>query len=129
MSGPLGLESILRFGKYEGLSIGAIIRFDAGYISWCKQNLDWFSINEEARQAFAKEISKDRRASLSRQDAWCWGFGAGAKSALERETHRKIKIEHDERRKAGMTLSVDRHTGSSKWELASVNRAEENGRG
>jgi hypothetical protein len=102
------LESVLRFGKYSGLSVRAILRFDPRYIGWLRANLDGgFPLDDDAKEAWVKAEREDRQQSMNRQEGWAWGFGAAVKSAAQSSMRHKIKVEHEERRKAGQALGDD----------------------
>jgi len=96
-------DSVLRFGKYRGLSVRAIARFDALYLIWAEKNLSSFSISDDAKQAVLAGARKEYERSLDRQNGWAWGFGACAKKAADTDRSRRIQIEHEERRRAGQT--------------------------
>lgn len=100
----LNLQSPLSFGKYRGLSIAAVIRFDPAYISWARANLPSVNFGGDVIDALRPALREEREESLNRQNAWAWGFGAGAKRAASNRRNRKIEIEHEERRKAGQDL-------------------------
>jgi len=95
------LRDPLWFGKYRGLCVEAVCRFDPAYLLWVKRtlNLAW---QPEALSMAKKAWSKDHFAKLERQNAWAWGFGAGAKVSRDKESIRRIKAEFEERRKAGL---------------------------
>lgn len=101
------LNSTLSFGKYRGLTVGAVARFNPLYLTWAEENLRRFDLDTEARKVVYQEARAAERFSINQQDAWAWGFGRGAKAARERRTARLIKIEHEERRKAGQTCTLD----------------------
>lgn len=44
----LGLSDRLRFGKYYGVILEDVIRANPGYVMWCWDTIDGFSITEEA---------------------------------------------------------------------------------
>lgn len=100
----LSLASVLPFGKYTGLTVAAVLRFNPFYLWWAHKNLERVSFDDEALSAIKAECRKEQAASLDRQNAWAWGFGSGAKRTAQSIRHRKIEIEHEERRKAGFTL-------------------------
>lgn len=102
MSEAYGLNDALPFGKYKGLSIGAIARFDPMYLLWIKRNLDRFHWQPAALEVAKKAWTRAYYATADRQNAWAWGFGAGAKSSVAHARHAAIKIEAEERRKAGI---------------------------
>ena len=43
-----GLDTALRFGKYNGETVETIIRFDPSYIEWCLKNIEGMHLSEEA---------------------------------------------------------------------------------
>lgn len=96
--------SVLRFGKYQGLSVGAVLRFNPFYLWWTHKNLDRVSFHADTLDAIKAACREEQASSLDRQNAWAWGFGSGAKRTADKLRHRKIEIEHEERRKAGFTL-------------------------
>lgn len=102
--GGLTRSSVLRFGKYQGLSVGAVLRFNPFYLWWAHKNLDRVTFDAETLDAIKAECRKEQAGSMDRQNAWAWGFGSGAKRTAEKLRHRKIAIEHEERRKAGFVL-------------------------
>lgn len=102
----LSLNSVLRFGKYRGLTVGAVARFNPRYLTWAEESLDRFALDSEARKVVWQEARAAERFSINQQDAWAWGFGRDAKAARERRNARLIKIEHEERRKAGQECHI-----------------------
>lgn len=98
----LSLSSTLRFGKYKGLTVEAVMKFNPRYFAWAVKNVEGFDLDAEARKVGQRAINAEREFSMNQQNAWAWGFGGEAKSARQRREMRKIKIEHDERRKAGV---------------------------
>lgn len=100
----LTLTSVLRFGKYKGLSVSAVLRFNPFYLWLMHKNLDRVTFDETALDAIKAECRKEQDASLDRQNAWAWGFGDGARRTVQKIRRRKIQIEHEERRKAGFSL-------------------------
>jgi hypothetical protein len=100
------LETALTFGKYRGLSVAAIIRFNAKYLAWAIKNVPAFDLDAEARKVGQRAINAENAFSLNQQNAWAWGFGRNAKSAREKHTLRMIQIEREERRKAGLLDDV-----------------------
>lgn len=97
----MGPDSTFTFGKYRGLSVAAIARFDPRYLSWANENLDSVSFNDDAKAIIRPALRIEREQSMQRQNAWAWGFGQQARSAGERWRHNAIKIEHQERFNAG----------------------------
>lgn len=100
----LSLSTTLAFGKYQGLRVSAVLRFNPSYLWWAHKNLDRVSFDDAALDAIKAECRKEQTASLDRQNAWAWGFGSGARRTVQRIRRSKIEIEHEERRKAGFTL-------------------------
>lgn len=47
-----GLEDLLLFGKYKGLSIREVIDRDINYISWCLDNIPTFNLSMDAECAY-----------------------------------------------------------------------------
>ena len=45
------LNSVFRFGKYNGLSLSQILSIQSSYINWCLENLDHFYISIEDQLA------------------------------------------------------------------------------
>lgn len=45
---PYGLVDPLRFGKYEGIPFGDVIKGDPKYVLWCIDNLEKFSMTPDA---------------------------------------------------------------------------------
>lgn len=99
--GAMSLDTVLRFGKYKGLSIGAICKFAPEYLAWARRNIDGFELDEAAMAALKKSYSHFWQQSMNRQDGWCWGFGASVKRASDAERMYRIRTEMEERRKAG----------------------------
>ncbi len=48
----LTLESLMPFGKYQGLSIGDIIARDPNYVWWALHNIGSFNLDAEAFKAY-----------------------------------------------------------------------------
>lgn len=95
----IDVSTVLRFGKYKGLTVEAISKFDASYLLWLKHNGVKFS--DEAI-AYAKPLwTREYRQRGARQEGWAWGFGSAVKRENDREQARRISIEHEERGKAG----------------------------
>ena len=99
----LDLRTPLPFGKYKGLTVEAVGKFNALYLLWLKQNCERHTLSAEAIE-YAKPLwSREYRESMTRQEAWAWGFGNGAKRSAEHARSRAIQIECEERRKAGLS--------------------------
>lgn len=98
------LSSKLPFGKHKGLTVAAVLRFDPGYFSWARRTIDGFALDDAAMAAFKTANTREWNAKMERQNGWAWGFGAAAKHNAERDRFRKIQIEHEERRKAGLPI-------------------------
>ena len=95
----LQTSTVLRFGKYKGLTVEAVGKFDASYLLWLKRKGTEFSA--EAIE-YAKPLwTREYRQRGARQEGWAWGFGSAAKRDAERYGARRIRIEHEERNKAG----------------------------
>lgn len=94
------LGRVLHFGKYKGLTVGAVLKFNPEYLWWLLQNIDAFRLEPQVREKVRKATIADRQFALNQQDAWAWGFGREAKSARSRDNLRRIKIEQEERSKA-----------------------------
>jgi hypothetical protein len=99
----MGLKSVFRFGKYKGLTVAAVIRFNPGYLAWMLKNIDGADFDAEARKAGQQALNEEREQSMQRQNGWAWGFGAEVRAAATSYRHATIQIEHEERRKAGQT--------------------------
>ncbi len=97
---PYGLQDPLRFGKYKGLCIEAIAKFDPAYLLWIKRNLEWFAWAPEALDHAKVAWTRDYHQKLERQNAWAWGCGAAVKREAQRARSNAIAIELQERRKA-----------------------------
>jgi hypothetical protein len=98
------LSSVLTFGKYKGLTVRAVIRFDARYFGWAVKNVPWFDLDAEARKIGQRAINDEKRFASNQQEAWAWGFGLSAKNAREKYDSRRHSIEYEERRNAGQVL-------------------------
>ncbi len=108
------LNTKLSFGKYAGLTVSAVASFNPRYLIWACRNLDSVTLDDVAMNAIRSAAAKEQRFSLEQQNAWAWGFGGGAKSARQRHSAQLIRIEHEERRKAGQVCEIDRF-GRIKW--------------
>ncbi|WP_447724672.1 exodeoxyribonuclease X C-terminal domain-containing protein [Sphingomonas koreensis] len=97
-----GLNDPLPFGKYKGLSIGAIAKFDPAYLLWIKRNLERFQWSPDALSLAKNAWTRDYFQRLERQNGWAWGFGRDVRACANRARSRAIGIELDERRKAGL---------------------------
>ena len=62
------LTDPLTFGKYKGYPVGKVIGrgYGADYIRWCLEEISWFNLDEEARDALL-EAPSDRLDHL-----WSW---------------------------------------------------------
>lgn len=99
-----GLSSVLTFGKYKGLPVAAVIKFNAKYLGWAVANVPWFDLDAEARKIGQQAINKEDDFALGQMNAWAWGFGYDAKQGRKRYDRRRIDIEFEERRKAGLPM-------------------------
>ena len=94
------LQTKLPFGKYKGLTVEAIGKFDASYLLWLKREAG--AQFDDAALDYAKPLwTREYQQKSSNMNAWAWGFGRDVKQSKDRDTTRKIRIEMDERRKAG----------------------------
>jgi hypothetical protein len=98
------LSSVLTFGKYKGLTVAAVIKFNASYFHWAINNVPWFDMDADARKIAQRAVNKEREFSLQQQNAWAWGFGYEAKHGRRAYDRERIAIEFAERRKAGLPL-------------------------
>lgn len=98
-----GTSDPLPFGKYAGLSIGAIARFDPAYLLWIKRNLTNFAWTDEALALAKKAWTRDYYQKQGRQNGWAWGCGSAVRRAAEAQRESRIRIEAEERRKAAST--------------------------
>ena len=101
------LSSRLTFGKYRGIPVSGVLRFNPQYLLWAAKNLEWFKLDADAEGACKVATKKLRNASSERQNAWAWGFGKEARAASDAQFLRLIDIEQEERRKAGQWLNDD----------------------
>lgn len=100
MSKAYGINDPLAFGKYAGLSIRAIARFDPAYLLWIKRNLASFRFTTDALELAKTAWTKDYYRKLERQNGWAWGCGAAVKRDADQARSRAIDIEIEERRNA-----------------------------
>lgn len=107
------LDSVLTFGKYKGLPVRAVLRFNARYFGWAVKNIEWFDMDAEARKVAQRAINKERQMALNQQEAWAWGFGRDARSARQKHDYRMIQIENEERRNAGQVC--EHHPDGMMW--------------
>lgn len=98
------LSSVLTFGKYKGLTVAAVIKFNAKYLGWAVANVPWFDLDEEARKIGQRAINKEDDFSSAQMNAWAWGFGLNAKNARSKRDRKATAIEFEERRQAGVPL-------------------------
>ena len=96
------METIVPIGKYKGLSVGAIIKFNPAYIMWMKKELVWFVMDDATLTKAKEEFSKLQEYNINQQDAWAHGFGLAAKRSRRKRDFKMIEIEMEERRKAGI---------------------------
>ena len=59
MSAPVSLNEILSFGKFYGMSIKEIIDKKPSYIIWCSENIEWFVLDEKAKQYLLNNLDTD----------------------------------------------------------------------
>lgn len=102
------LSSVFTFGQYKGLTVAAVIKFNARYLRWAVNNVPWFDLDAEARKAGQRAINAEEDQAMERQNAWAWGFGAGARRARESAQMGRIKIELAERKAAGTNHPLTR---------------------
>lgn len=50
-------ETILKFGKYKGLSIERVFMDDPSYIEWCIDNVDGFDMESEEDEIKIRKAS------------------------------------------------------------------------
>lgn len=95
------LQTKLPFGKYKGLTVEAVGKFDASYLLWLNQKTD-AEFDDEAL-AYAKPLwTGEYRQKSENMNAWAWGFGRDVRQSKDKAMTRNIRIEMDERRKAGL---------------------------
>ncbi|MFG1340407.1 exodeoxyribonuclease X C-terminal domain-containing protein [Xanthobacter autotrophicus] len=114
MATILSLSSPMPFGKYKGLLVVDILSFNPEYIAWACNHVDWLDFDKEARKYGQQKLNERRGQSFQRQNAWAWGFGAGAKQASERQMLADIKCEQEARRKVTGRAALADHDGSER---------------
>lgn len=92
-----GLNSVIGFGKYRGLTVAAVIKFNPRYLAWAVKNVAGFDLDAEARKIGQRAINAEREFGMNQQNAWAYGYGLEAKEARRRHDRRMIEIEHRER--------------------------------
>lgn len=92
----LGLTTPLTFGKYQGLTVESVAKFDPAYLLWIKQNVTRLEWADDALAYAKKAWSRDYRQKMDRQNAWAWGFGRDARDARDRQTMKRLRIEIEE---------------------------------
>lgn len=95
-----GLDYIFTYGKYKGLTIRAVLRFNPQYILWLRNSNKDFGLTKEAFSIYKEAIIKYRSFMLMQQDAWAHGFGLQAKQARTNYDRKMAQIEQEERTKA-----------------------------
>jgi len=95
----INLESVLAFGKYRGLPVAAVVRFNPSYLGWLRDQGK--EMAADLVEVLRSALCAERKQSLQNQNAWAWGFGADVRSAKQRRDGDLIRIEHEERRKVG----------------------------
>ena len=95
------------FGKYRGLSVEDVIKFNPDYVLWAAENLSTFVLPPDVKRGCLNEARRREQDSLTRQDAWCHGFGAGAKRAAERARAADYDAETKARLAVGQDLKRD----------------------
>lgn len=86
-------------GKYIGLPLSSIIKFNPGYILWMSNKFSHFKLDDEFRKEVVKKYSEYERFIGNQQNAWAHGFGKNAKSARMKYDSEMISIEFEEREK------------------------------
>jgi len=54
-------KSKFTFGKYRGKKIGEVVLYDASYIVWCIENIEWFTTNTELEDIAYENFCKENR--------------------------------------------------------------------
>jgi hypothetical protein len=44
----MDIDTIFRFGKYSGETLGIVVKIDPSYVYWCMKNLEGFILSTEA---------------------------------------------------------------------------------
>lgn len=42
-----GMDDVLTFGKYAGDRVRDVVKYDAQYLKWAFENIDWLDFDEE----------------------------------------------------------------------------------
>lgn len=101
IEGKRPLNWVFPFGKYKGLSIGAVIKFNAQYVAWLRSDGKEFELTQRAWKQYIEAFKQERKRSRNNQELWAHGFGKAAKDNRSFCMGENIRIESDERKKVG----------------------------
>lgn len=71
------LEDELSFGKYQGKALKEVIDTNAGYVVWMIDEIEWFSVDDEADDYLEGIIGQDNYShdDDSWHDGWPGAYG------------------------------------------------------
>jgi hypothetical protein len=73
----LGLNDKIRFGKWKGASIRAVISEDVKYIEWALANVAGFRIDEEAKAMYWEYLDIHDTSAMYEQHDYYEDLGLG----------------------------------------------------
>lgn len=50
------LDEKITFGKHKGVILKTVIDRNPSYIVWCVNNIEWFKLNQEAKDYFKERL-------------------------------------------------------------------------
>ena len=54
------LKSYLNFGKHKGRRVEEVLGVNPDYLQWCLDNIEWFSLDNEANQELLDTLDEYR---------------------------------------------------------------------
>lgn len=90
---------IMKSGKYKGLPLSSIVKFNAGYIMFLYDKFEWFNLESEFKKEVFTAYRQHEKFVMNQQNAWAHGFGKQAKSVRDSYNSELFSIEYDEREK------------------------------
>ena len=72
------LETIINFGKHKDETIKAVCDDNPTYIDWCLDNLEWFDLDDEAKDYFEDKMEEYHDYNYEHEswhDGWPGNFG------------------------------------------------------
>ena len=74
MAKQFGMTDVLTFGKYRGRKVADVAATNAGYVLWCRKNIEWFNLTDDAYKECSRLYRKQESSKIARMEAWAWGL-------------------------------------------------------